>query len=195
MNTPALAKTRAWFRSYKPLLETRSTYRRQMQGSGAGYQAVYNVGDYTFQPWKVIWPEMSTNFYAAVASCADVPIVGRRSFIPDHKVYFAAFEDKEPAYFLCGLLNAPMVREWVESHTVSIQMGDVFKHMDLPKFDGTDAFHLKLATLVERAHAEHNAEKRAILVKKVYVAADSLLRRWAKARARSVHLRPTIHRV
>ncbi len=176
VNGVALAKTRAWFARYKALLNDRSTYRRQMQG--APYYAIYNVGDYTFQPWKVVWPEMSSRFYAAVAGKASVPVVGRRPYVPDHKIYFASFGNKEPAYFLCGLLNTPMVREWVESHNVTIQVGNVFKHMRLPEYDQADKQHGILAVLVEKAHGEHDVAKRALLVRQVEAAGEEILKKW-----------------
>lgn len=186
LNAPALSRTKAWFRSYQPLLEARSTYRRQMQPAGAVYHAIYNVGDYAFKPWKVIWPEMSSRFYAAVAGMDSVPVAGQRPFIPDHKVYYCAFDDKEPAFFLCGLLNAPMVREWIESHTVSIQIGDVFKHMNLLPFDASSTSHLELARLVEEAHGAHDPTQRALLVKQVETLADALLQAWASRQERAV---------
>jgi len=176
MNGKGLAKTKAWFSGYKTLLNDRSTYRRQMQG--APFYAVYNVGDYTFQPWKVVWPEMSSQFYAAVAGSAMVPVVGKRPYVPDHKVYFAGFDQKQPAYFLCGLLNTPMVREWVESHIVSIQVGDVFKHMQLPEYDAADALHRALAALVEKAHGEHDETKRAALVSQIEADGEIILNTW-----------------
>jgi hypothetical protein len=147
---------------------------------GAPFYAIYNVGTYTFQPWKVIWPEMSGKFYAAVAGSSVVPIVGSRPYVPDHKIYFAGFEEKEPAFFLCGLLNAPMVREWVESHNVSIQVGDVFKHMRLPPFDGSHTNHKALSALVEKAHGEHNAQKRSLLLKKIEADGEAILDTWIK---------------
>lgn len=176
MNGPLLKKTKAWFTAYKALLEERSTYRRQMKG--APFYDVYNVGDYTLQPWKVVWPEMSARFYAAVAGSSTVPVVGLRPYVPDHKVYFAGFDDKKTAHFLCGLLNTPMVREWVESHTVSIQMGDVFKHMNLPEYDSTNAAHVALSKLVEKSHREHNAVKRAPLVAQVEKDGEAVLASW-----------------
>jgi hypothetical protein len=91
MNSISLKKTKTWFTAYKGLLEARSTYRRQMKG--APFYDVYNVGDYTLQPWKVVWPEMSTRFYAAVAGSSMVPVVGSRPYVPDHKVYFAGFDE------------------------------------------------------------------------------------------------------
>jgi hypothetical protein len=176
MNGAGLAKTKAWFSGFKKLLNERSTYRRQMKG--APNYAVYNVGDYTFQPWKVVWPEMSSSFYAAVAGSAMVPVAGKRPYVPDHKVYFAGFDKKKPAYFLCGLLNTPIVREWVESHIVSIQVGDVFKHMRLPEYDAANKYHEALAALVEKAHNEHDETKRAALVRKVESGGEKILKTW-----------------
>lgn len=180
MNSAHLAKTKAWFSTYRTLLVVRSTYRRQMKG--APFYGVYNVGYYTLQPWKVVWPEMSTSFYAAVAGSSTVPIMGSRPYVPDHKVYFTGFNNRQPAYFLCGLLNTPMVREWVESHTVSIQVGDVFKHMNLPKYDPKNAAHVSLSKLVEKSHSEHNAVKRALLVAKVENDGESVLAAWLSTR-------------
>ena len=115
---------------------------------------------------------------AAVAGSSTVPVVGLRPYVPDHKVYFVGFDNKKPAYFLCGLLNTPIVREWIESHTVSIQMGDVFKHMNLPQYDDANAAHLKLSRLVEKCHEEHNAKKRALLVARAGEVGEDILARW-----------------
>ena len=184
LNGAGLKKTKAWFARFKGLLQARSTYRRQMPG--APFYAVYNVGAYTFQPWKVIWPEMSTRFYAAVAGSATVPGVGKRPYVPDHKVYFAGFNKKKPAYFLCGLLNAPAVREWVESHNISIQVGDVFKHMQLPEYDPGEKSHTTLAGLVEQAHAEHDSALRTSLLHQIEQQGEAILSAWLRPTPKKV---------
>lgn len=178
INQEKLKKTAAWFDSFEPLLQARSTYRRQMKG--APFHAVYNVGEYTFKPWKVIWPEMSSSFYAAVAGSADVPLVGTRTYIPDHKVYFAAFDDRETAYYLCGLLNSKTVQEWINAHNVSIQVADVFKHLDLPKFSQSNIKHVLLAEKVYSAHQEHDRVARKIIVEDVKILAEDILTNWSK---------------
>jgi hypothetical protein len=165
LNSKSLSNTKNWFLGYKDLLESRSTYRLQMKS--APFYAVYNVGEYAFKSWKVIWPEMSTKFYAAVVGSVDVPIVGKRPYIPDHKIYYAAFDEKAPAYFLCGLLNTDIVAEWVESHNVSIQVGDVFKHMNLPMYDAQDKSHKEFSLLVEHTHQEHDKKERLKIISKV----------------------------
>lgn len=173
INSLKMKNTRAWFKNYKALLDDRSTYRRQMQG--APDFAVYNVGDYTFKPWKVIWPEMSTRFYAALVGSDEVPCVGVRPYVPDHKVYFAAFDDRDEAAYLCGLLNSPMVREWVESHNVSIQVGNVFKHLNLPAYKAKDAKHKQLSSLVLKSHSEHRKAARLKVISKIEALGDEIL--------------------
>lgn len=178
MNGTSLAKSKAWFLSFNKLLNDRSTYRRQMQG--APFYAIYNVGVYTFKPWKVVWPEMSSTFYAAVAGSIKVPGSDLRPFVPDHKVYFAAFDEKGPAYFLCGLLNAPTVCEWIESHNVKIQVGDIFKHLSLPKFDTNNKKHLLLITLVENAHNTHETKARKEIINDAMTIAEQIIENWLK---------------
>lgn len=178
LNRHDMRKTAAWFDSFQPILQARSTYRRQMKG--APFHAVYNVGEYTFKPWKVIWPEMSSSFYAAVVGSADVPLVGSRPYIPDHKVYFSAFDDKEIACYLCGLLNSQTVQEWINAHNVSIQVADVFKHLDLPDFRREDSRHISLAEKVMAAHQEHNREERRFIIEEAKKLAEEILTSWSK---------------
>ena len=115
-----LKQTKKFLSHYKPLLEKRSTYR--LRQTGAPYYAVYNSGTYTFAPYKVVWAELSTTFEATVFESENVPLVGARPYVPDHKVYFADFESKDMAHFVCGILNSSMVQEYVESHTIQIQV-------------------------------------------------------------------------
>jgi hypothetical protein len=179
INSAELAKTKLWFSSFYNLLNDRSTYRRQMPG--APFYAVYNVGEYTFKKWKVVWPEMSSKFYAAVAGSAEVPGYGMRPFVPDHKIYFAAFNEKESAYFLCGLLNAPSVIEWIESHNIKIQVGDIFKHLILPKLDKNNNEHLTLIDLVEKAHQTHERKDRQQIINKVMAKSECIIKDWSGA--------------
>lgn len=171
-----LKLTRAWFQRFKAFLSDRATYRRQMRN--APEFAVYNVGDYAFAPWKVIWPEMASRFYAAVAGSANVPGRGVRPFVPDHKVYYVPFDDKAEAMYLCGLLNAPGVREWIQGHTVKLQIGNVFKHTRLPPYDAKDARHRALSAKVELAHQTHDDAARARLVAAIHVQATAIITGW-----------------
>jgi hypothetical protein len=166
-------KTKAYFKTYETRLRNRSTWSKRMPT--APYYAIYNVGSYTFAPFKVIWAEQSGNFSAAVATNADVPLVGSRPYVPDHKIFFVEFDQENPAYFLCGLLTSFLVKEFVESHNISVQVGDIFKHMSLPKFDPAQPEHKALARLVKKAHGEHVDSSRFALVAEIREFADMIL--------------------
>ena len=176
-----MPKMQAYLSSYSKLLKLRSTWKGRMQRANAPEYAVYNVGPFTFKPWKVIWAEMSGRFGAAVAGSALVPLIaGERPYVPDHKIFFVALDDKTEAHYLCGLLNSKLVREYVESHNVAIQVGDIFKHMRLPPFQRDDAQHRYLAALVEQVHGEDDDAKHATSLEEVRHVADTLLERWTE---------------
>jgi hypothetical protein len=173
INTTSLPKTYRFFREYKTELEKRSTYRLRMRN--APFFCVYNVGTYTFAPFKVLWAEMSGNFCAAVATSGDVPGLGKRVYVPDHKLYFAEFQDAKPAYYLCGLLHAELVKEIIEAHHVALNMGDIFKHVSLPPFDSAQPAHIELAALVEKAHAQEDPRERAETVSEIRALAGRIV--------------------
>jgi len=168
-----LPKTRSYFRAYENTLRKRSTLVKRMPNAPS--YAVYNVGSYTFSPYKVIWAEQSGSFKAAVATSGQVPMMGTRPYVPDHKIFFVEFDEPDPAYFLCGLLSSPLVQEFVESHTISIQVANIFKHMNLPAFDPSQRKHLQLAQAVRAAHLEPERKGRTERIKKIRTVAAGII--------------------
>jgi hypothetical protein len=176
-----MKRMKKYLSGFDDLLVERSTWKGRMKAANAPHYAIYNVGEFTFKPWKVIWAEMSGSFSAAVAGVASVPFQGVRPYVPDHKIFFVAMDNKAEAHYLCGILNSGTVAEYVDSHNVSIQIGDIFKHMRLPEFDAKNKDHLKLAKLVETAHGQHDTTKRKRTVEQAKAAADTLMDDWLKA--------------
>lgn len=162
--------TKRYLADFRDLLLQRST--RKLYLKDKPYYGVYNVGEYTFAPFKVVWAEQSSKFVSAVVTEKDVPLVGSRPYIPDHKVFFVDFEVAEPAYYLCGLLNSKLVREFVESHNIAIQVGNIFKHMNLPFFDPDNEQHVALANFVQEAHSSGLTEELENVIQEL---SDSIL--------------------
>jgi hypothetical protein len=137
-----------------PLLEKRSTWRTRMKSTGAPFYAIYNVGDYTFAPYKVVWAEVATNLAAAVVSSEQLPGgLGTKIIVPDHKVYFVATDDEDEAHFLCAMLNSEPVKTFIDSFTVKTQVGTLFRHLRLRAYNPNDPHHQNLVRLSKRAHA------------------------------------------
>lgn len=77
---------------------------------------------------------------------------GSKPIVPDHKVYYSAFEDLEYAHYVCALLNSEPVRTFIDSFTIKIQVGTLFRHIVLPTYDAKHPDHQILAAASRDAH-------------------------------------------
>jgi SAM-dependent methyltransferase len=148
------------------VLERRSTWRTrmasqydrlvrqgQMAKSDIPVYAIYDVGDYTFAEYKVVWAEMAGTLQAAVIGNAEVPFGGGlKPIVADHKVYFAAFAGLEYAHYVCALLNSAPIRTFIDSFTIKLQVGTLFRHIRLPIYDQSSQNHQRLEQLSRDAH-------------------------------------------
>jgi hypothetical protein len=135
------------------LLEGRSTWKSRMRPMGAPFYAVYNVGAYTFSKFKVVWAEMGSGIVAALVSTQTLPYgIGTKPTVPDHKIYFVSTASAEEAHFLCAMLNSEPVQEFVNSFTIKIQVGTIFRLLRLPKYDADNTTHTELVKLSKTAH-------------------------------------------
>jgi hypothetical protein len=102
--------------------------------------------------------------------------MGQRPYVPDHKIYFTEFDSAEPAYYVCGLLNSALVREYIESHTIHIQVSNIFKHVSVPRFYRHKATHQRVVELCRKAHEAKSAGERAKLLTALATASDAVLK-------------------
>ena len=168
-------KLYSYLKNYETLLKARSTYKLRMKD--APFYCVYNVGQYTFAPWKLVWAEQPGNkvFPAAVVHTERMYCFGEKVIVPDHKIYFADFYSPEPAYYLCGLLQCETIQILLKSFLVLLQVGNIFKHVSLPKYDSKNANHCKLAKLVKEAHAVMGEDKKKKLLKEISALAETII--------------------
>lgn len=173
-------KTLRYFREFENnslnLLSTRGSFRRYQALRHAPFYSSWNVGEYTFAPYKVAWSEISGNFRACVLSSIESPYWDyQRIVVPDHKLYFVPLTSELEAHYLCALLNAPQVEEFVLGYAETTQIGThVTEYLRLPKFDELNDAHQELARLSLNAHYNNSLvratrEKISILLPKVLI--------------------------
>lgn len=113
------------------------------------FYSLFNVGDYTFAPFKVLIREIASSLTCAVSSPHD-----GKTCIPDHKLVMVGLEDEEEAHFLCALLNSKPMRLLIESYTIKTQFSThIFSMAAIPTFDRLDSRHARLAELSATAHS------------------------------------------
>jgi hypothetical protein len=110
---------------------------------------MFDVGPYTFAPWKVVWRYVASDFIVAVAE----PYNGRL-IVPNEKLMLVACENDQEAHYLCATLNSSPIRLAVRGFFVETQIAPhVIERLCIPRFDPANPVHGRLAELSKEAHA------------------------------------------
>jgi len=146
-------RTYSYIDHFKDFLERRSGYRQFFNPDVDPYYSLYNVGDYTFAPFKVVWRYIVSEFTCAVVSNAAMPNGETKTVIPETKLVLVPFVDEQEAHYLCACLSSTINRFLVKSYAVNIQIAThVLNYIAVPQFDPNYRIHRQLASLSRQAH-------------------------------------------
>jgi hypothetical protein len=148
----------------KPYLARRRAHLRWGGNGGHSWYSLFEVGRYTFLPYKVGYRgQVSNNFAAAVFSTVETATLGRRLLIPDQTVHFIAVESAEEAHYLAGVLNSVFVRLLYRCFDNKHPSTFFVRALAIPRYQGS-ALHVSIAKtaskLAENVAAEVNGRKR-----------------------------------
>jgi SAM-dependent methyltransferase len=111
------------------------------------FYSSYNVGAYTYAPFKVVWKEICTEIEAVIIAS------GKETIIPDHKLVLVSFHSAAPAYFLSGILNSSPIGLFVRSYTLQTSIsGHIFDYVAIPEYSASDPLHRKVVILSKKCH-------------------------------------------
>jgi N-6 DNA Methylase len=135
--------TYAYLKRFRSELENRSLHKRW--GKGNEFYSMYDIGPYTFSPYKVVWKRTTKNFEACVAS--SLPVAGDRTalVIPNGKVMMIPLVDREEAHYVCAVLNSTLARSVINGAISSEAHAELLDLITLPKFDPSKSVHSGLA--------------------------------------------------
>lgn len=140
-------KTWGYLTRFEAVLRKSGIYRRYFKSTDPFY-SVFNIGDYTFAPHKVVVREIAGSLTAAVIGASE-----GKPCIPDHKLIMVECSSVEEAHFLCALLNSAPARLFVGSYVVSTQFSThIFDLLAIPRFTKKDAACQELARHSVNAH-------------------------------------------
>lgn len=143
-------KTYKYFSQLREELVARSGYLKYLPGKA--FYAIYNIGPYTFAPYKVVWKEQSQELQCAVASLGGVG-KEHKTIIPDHKLMLVPFEQELEAHFVAACLNSSISRFIVKAYTISTQQSThILGNIAIPKFDPSNPLHQDLSGLSRQCH-------------------------------------------
>ncbi len=146
-----LPKTYAYLKRFEGDLRKRSVYLRYFKETDPFY-SMFNVGDYTFAPYKVVWPNIASELVCAVVSSHE-----EKTVVPQHIVTLVGLDDAAEAHFVCAVVNSSPVNFALQSYSQkggkSFGTPHVLENIRVPRYDPSNPTHRSLAALSQEAHA------------------------------------------
>ncbi len=151
-------KTWAYLKRFEKELRARSGFQRYFTRKQGGqvvetgpFYSIFNVGEYTFAPWKVVWPNMGNRIEASVVSGMD-----GKPIIPQHIVSLVPLKCDSEAHYVCALVNSSPFQfaafAYSQAGGKSFGTPHILENIRLPKFTPEDTDHQKLSELSRKAH-------------------------------------------
>ena len=83
-----------------------------------------------------------------------VTFLGVKNIIGNEKIISVGLNNKDEAYYLCGLLSSTPYRETIESYMVGTQITpSIIKRLNLPKYNSENKDHVSISTLCKKGHS------------------------------------------
>lgn len=144
-------KTKEYFLGFEKELRARSAFKKYQEDSAIWSQ--YNVGPYTFAPYKVVWKYIATEMTCVVISNHNDKFMGEKLIIPDHRLIMVSVEDETEAHYVCSVLNSSPARFIVASYAIGTQLAPhLLENINVPKYDAKNETHKELARLSKQCH-------------------------------------------
>jgi len=135
---------------FHKVLENRPAYKKYLQPFGEPWYSLYDVKNYTFAPWKVVWTRLARIEAAVVDLHEGKPIV------PQETVTLVECSSANEAHYICALVNSSPFQFAAISYSQEggKSMGSMhtLEHIRIPRFDRKNPVHLRLADLSKQAH-------------------------------------------
>lgn len=150
-------KTYAYFHGFEDDLRSCALLAQFFNPEVDPFYSSYNVGGYTYAPFKVVWKEICSEIEAAV-------IVSNGSqAIPDHKLVMVSFDNEADAYFLAGVLNSSIIGLFVRSYAIQTSIsGHIFDYAAIPRYAPSKKLHKDIATAAKSCHSSEGAKLAAL---------------------------------
>lgn len=134
------------------LLENRGIYQKHLKNAKIPIHGLYNIGEYTFSPYKVVWKALASGMISSVISSNNKGKASEKMIIPDHNLLMIPFSNELEANYLCGVLNSKIINDFVTSYISWFYSSHILEHINIPDFDKNNVNHIEIAKISVLAH-------------------------------------------
>lgn len=158
-SSPRLA---LYFNENKPIIESQTSYNERIIGNAEGreFYALARVGEYSMGRVFVAFRD-NTKWGACVVGLVESPWGATLNpCFQNHAVSISQYGDsrfitEDEAHYLCSILNAPIVDDYIKSSSDSRSF-KVRPPVYIPEFDNRNSHHIELANLSREAHKHYD---------------------------------------
>jgi methylase of polypeptide subunit release factors len=150
-------KTYSYFLKIKRDLEKRQIHK--LWGKDNPFYSLYDIGDYSFAPYKVCWKVVAGKisgkgeFSTSVVESINDNFLGNKTAITDIKLILIPFKNKDEANYVSAVLNSSFSYVIVASYVIETGISaHVLEHIYIPKFNSKEKLHIKLSEFSKKAH-------------------------------------------
>jgi hypothetical protein len=150
----------AFYQRFKDLILAQTSYNERIIGKSGEFYALARVGAYSFAKHYVVFRD-NTKWGAAVISDIDTDWGGlRHPLFQNHCVSICEdvegnYISEDEAHFICGIINAPIVYEYVLKSSDSRSF-PIRPRIYIPKYDSYNWSHRRIVELSKTAHNNYN---------------------------------------
>ncbi|NLW43639.1 MAG: N-6 DNA methylase [Syntrophomonadaceae bacterium] len=166
-------RTLAYLNQFKSELEKRAAYRRYFKKTDPFY-TMFDVGEYTLAPIKVVWRRFGGRMRAAVVEGKDKPV------IPQETHTMVACRSSDEAWYLAGILNSLPVEYVISSYSMvggkSFAGPGLLNFIKIPYYVG-NSIQSMIAQTARRVSAGGDPNLLTEVVADLYGIVDNELRR------------------
>ncbi|MGQ9631835.1 MAG: Eco57I restriction-modification methylase domain-containing protein [bacterium] len=143
-------RTYGYLKRFKNTLENRPAYKKYLEPFGELWYSLYDIKNYTFAPWKVVWTRIA-QIEAAVVGTRD-----GKAIVPQETITLVNCKSQEEAHYISALVNSSPFQFAAVSYSQeggkSMGSMHVLENIRIPRFDPEDPAHRRLAELSASAH-------------------------------------------
>ena len=154
-------RTYGYLKEFHSILLRRKAYVKFMKSRNAPFYTMYNVGTYTYAPFKVVWNRMGSRIAACVISTVYDPYLGEKIVLPENVLAFIPTDTEDEAHYICSIMNSSitdMILRSIAGGTKSFGTPRIVKDtIKIPLYEKDNELHKMLSTLSRKAHK--NAQK------------------------------------
>ena len=146
--------TYAYLKQFEDVLRQRSGYKKYFDPVKDPFYSMYDVAEYTFAPYKVMWRRMVGQIDGVVAEEFQDERLGPKVPVCHEVTTFVPCRDHAEAHYFCAVLNSCFTSLISLSYSTGKSFGSphVLEHVAIPKFEPANGVHQSLAFLSKRAH-------------------------------------------